>query len=540
MLWLYIDFPSLQLDCLKVSKNKVITELDTTDLQAIVIVDATKNSIVQLNESAINQGIKLGMGLAMAASLADKLCVLPYNVVEEKAYLMTLAEQLYSVTANIALFPPHGLALQVNDMLRLYQGLEHYVATVRSVLDPFKLSTYIACGFNPMSAQLLACAGISLLTAEKSKITDTISALTIQRLFISHKAKENLARIGIETIAQLQTLPIAELAKRLDIHTIDYLAQLNGKISKSLMFYQPKHLFEHSIELLYEISVIDVLLQPINQLLSLLEAFLKRRDYLCLQIKLTLFNRTDGLSHTLQQSLLFSSAAGEYLAKNWLNLVTLKLASVKLRAPITKVTLRVKQFQANTGEVDDIFLGRRGQLSFAQLVSLLVNKLGHEKILGIQLGNDHRAELASHYFPLVSQNDDNHNRQGLIYQDANENNRMQHKPLSTNQSMSSKPVIDPKYISPSFINKLPQRPSFILAKPEPLLFQVSVLQGPERIETAWWEQAPVQHYNKDNYPATELSQHYQRDYFIAKNAQGQCCWVYRQLNNQWYVHGYFS
>ena len=37
-----------------------------------------------------------------------------------------------------------------------------------------------------------------------------------------------------------------------------------------------------------------------------------------------------------------------------------------------------------------------------------------------------------------------------------------------------------------------------------------------------------------------LINHYQRDYFVAKNTQGQCCWVYRELNNQWYIHGYFS
>lgn len=531
MLWLYIDFPSLQLDCLQASKFKLATEQHTADLQAIVIVDAKKNSIVQINKSAIKLGIKLGMGLAMAASLADKLCVLPYNITEEEAYLMTLAEQLYSVSANIALFPPHGLALQVDDMLRLYQGLDLYVATVHSVLTPFKLRAYLACGYSPTSAQLLACAGISLLSTEKSKIASAISTLSVEHLFISDKAKETIARIGIKTIAQLQTLAIAELAKRFDINTMDYLAQLNGNVSKSLVLYQPKHLFEHSVELLYEISVIDVLLPPIKQLLLILEAFLQRRDFLCLQIKLTLFNRTEGLSQSLPQSLLISSATGEYLAKHWLNLVSLKLTSVKLLAPVIKVQLSVKQFQVNTGEVDDIFLGRRGQLSLAQLASLLTNKLGDEKILRLQLGNDHRAELASCYLPFINHNDNNQ----CITNNSVSNRKIKRKTLNSTQTMSSKAAANH-----NAINKLPQRPSFILPKPEPLLFQVSVLHGPERIETAWWEQSTTPYHHKDDSAAIDKNQHYQRDYFIAKNAQGQCCWVYRELNNRWYIHGYFS
>jgi len=77
MLWRYIDFPSLQLDCLQVSKNQLSTEHHVESLQAIVIVDAKKNSIVQLNKVAVNHGIKLGKRLDMAASLAENLCTLP-------------------------------------------------------------------------------------------------------------------------------------------------------------------------------------------------------------------------------------------------------------------------------------------------------------------------------------------------------------------------------------------------------------------------------------------------------------------------------
>ncbi|MGB1263204.1 MAG: Y-family DNA polymerase [Cognaticolwellia sp.] len=495
----------------------------SSDTHAVVIVDSKKNSIVQLNDSAKEQGIRLGMGLAMAASLADELSVLPYKKAEEAAYLDTLAEQLYSVSANIAIFPPHGLALQVDDMLRLYQRFDNYITTIDSVLMPFRLNYHLACGYSPISAQVLACAcsddDAYILNTDKTKITAALAKLPIERLFISHKAITSMLRLGIKTIGQLKTLSIAELAKRFDHETMDYLAQLNGKITKSLTFYQTKHRFEHSIDLLYEIVNSSVLLQPIKQLLLLLEAFLLRLDFHCMQINITLFQRADGGSHAIQQSVIVSSAAGEYLAKHWLNLVSLKLPSVKLLAPISKVSLSVTQFQENTGEVDDIFSGRKGQLSMAQLASLLSNKLGDESVLRIQLGNDHRVELASHYLPYVSAK--------LINSAKISSKQSGIAQVQKNKAASKQVAFDKNVL----------RPSFILAKPEPLISNVDILHGPERIETAWWQQG-----TKQGNPQSEClaRENYQRDYYIAKNAQGQCCWLYREANNQWYIHGYFS
>jgi|GEM_PF-1605196 len=532
MLWLYIDFPSLQLDCLQGDTPvSTVTERSYCNDQAIVIVDSKKNCIVQLNESARAKGIQLGMGLGMAASLTHELCVVPYQMAEEEAYLLTLAEQLYSVTASIALFPPHGLALKVSDMLQLYQHLTAYIKAINTVLASFNLKTNLACGYSVMSAQLLACAGVNLITTDQNIMTKKNADLGIKQLFITDKAKNSLARLGIKTLAQLQALPVKELTKRLDSTTMEYLAQLKGQTDKSLQFYQPKHLFEHSVELLYEMINLDLLLQPIKQLLALLEVFLLRRDYVCLQLEFHLYHRIDGISHVLQQSLVINSATGEYLSAQWLKLVSLKLSSIKLLAPITKVNLLVQHFQSNTGEISDIFLGKRGQLSFAQLASLLANKLGNEKVLRLQQGNDHRAELASCYRPFINCSTNKIDR--------NNNN--------TGKAISKK--IGARHTDSSAtysVDKQLLRPSFILAEPEPLLSNIRVLHGPERISTAWWEQSKdkttIQSFNGEATDGNEpIAEHgYQRDYFVAKNTQGQCCWVYRELNNQWYIHGYFS
>lgn len=531
MLWLYIDFPSLQLDCLQAS-TPISAEQEHTSAQPIAIVDSKMNRIVQLNDNAKAKGLQIGMGLGMAAALAHDLHVVPYQIAEEEAYLLTLAEQVYSVTANIALFPPQGLALKVGDMLKLYQHLNVYIKAINSVLSPYHLNMNFACGYSVMSAQLLACSGANLITTDQNIIMKASAGLRVDQLFITDKAKSSLARLGIKTLAQLQALPIKECAKRLDSNTIEYLAQLKEQKVKSLRFYQPKHHFEHSVELLYEMMNLDVLLQPIKQLLKLLEAFLLRRDYICQQLELCLFHRIDGLNHVLQQTLTINSATGEYLVAQWLNLVNLKLSNIKLLAPITKVSLRVQHFQPNTGEIYDIFQGKKGQLSFAQLASLLVNKLGDEKILRLQQVNDHRAELASICQPFVN----------CSANKASNNN-------SQNAGKVKDGVIADKSTQYA-VEEQGLRPSFILAEPEPLMSNIRLLHGPERISTAWWEQSKdkviLKSGNSEAIDNNEtVAEHgYQRDYFVAKNAQGQYCWVYKELNsqlkNQWYIHGYFS
>ena len=68
-LWIYLHFPRLQLDAL-FAENQT---------QPVVIVESQRCRIIQYNDEAKRQGIKLGMGLGSAASLCRDLQVHPYH-----------------------------------------------------------------------------------------------------------------------------------------------------------------------------------------------------------------------------------------------------------------------------------------------------------------------------------------------------------------------------------------------------------------------------------------------------------------------------
>jgi len=81
---------------------------------------------------------------------------------------------------------------------------------------------------------------------------------------------------------------------------------------------------------------------------------------------------------------------------------------------------------------------------------------------------------------------------------------------------------------------LPPRPAWLLERPRPLPGSgdlpwldgpISLLAGPERIESGWWDEAPVR-----------------RDYYLAQAASGARLWVYRELAGpgRWFLHGLFA
>jgi protein ImuB len=65
----------------------------------------------------------------------------------------------------------------------------------------------------------------------------------------------------------------------------------------------------------------------------------------------------------------------------------------------------------------------------------------------------------------------------------------------------------------------PPRPPWLLVTPQRLT-PARLLGPPERIEAGWWEDSAG------------------RDYFVAEDASGRLCWVYRDLaDGAFYLHG---
>ena len=78
------------------------------------------------------------------------------------------------------------------------------------------------------------------------------------------------------------------------------------------------------------------------------------------------------------------------------------------------------------------------------------------------------------------------------------------------------------------------RPSLLLGQPRRLACRggqplhhgpITLLNGPERIESGWWSGEDLR-----------------RDYYIGKERTGRRLWLYRECDGEhnWYLHGFFA
>lgn len=471
-LWIYLYFPCLQLDTL----YSQLPEADT-EAQPIAIVD--KHQIVQLNQAALQLGIEVGMGLATAASLCHNLQVIPYQQEIEETKLNEIAQWLYLKAADITLFSPKGLLLKVSNMLTLYHSLEGYWSALTQHLEKLNLSYHFASGFSPFCAKLLAQQKLDRLLSDRSSLLQQLEGYSLSCSELDAKTVDKLNRVGVTSLAELLTLDITEIARRFDIHLVNYVGRLTGRFHHPLTLYHPPLHFERHLELLYDLENVAWLEKPLAKLLLQLEQHLRLRDQLAYELKLTLHQRDKA-----PQSVHFHSAKGEYRLAQWQTLSALTLEGLKLDAPVTGITLATLRVDLNQALSQDLFDGEQGALSAQELISILSAKLGEDHVSLIEQSADSRPEYATLY------------RSAL------------HGSGKANSGISLQRLT---------------RPSLLLPTPVPLQHQVSIVSGPERIQTGWWDNHKIN-----------------RDYFIAQDSQGRWLWVYRTPKQQWYLHGLFS
>lgn len=465
-LWLYLHFSSLQLDCLYAELN-----------QPVVVLDKAQNRIIQLNPAASEYGIQPGMGLGTAASLHHNLHIAEYQQCLESDKLKDIAAWLYGCTSDIALWPPNGLLLRIHPMLSLYGGLEPYWQAVKQRLQPLELSYTYACAQTPLAARLLARHGHTLISQNPGTLNDAIKTSPLSATDLSTKQQHQLSRVGIKSVGELMAIRADQLSQRFSHDLATYTGRLSGHFSHPQRFYYPSPKFRQTLALLYGIDNSQRLLPPIKNLLYRLEQFLRLRDKLTTRLQL----------HFIQQDnssieLWIISAQPEYQASHWEALIALKLEKIELSEPIHSIMLQVTDLQDKQQLYQDIFAGKQGQQTPLQLVSLLQAKLGTGAIKGLCIGDDFRPEKTSNYS-------------------------------------------SPDFTDPTPVDwPLPlMRPTLLCDPPFCLNEKVSLLHGPERIQTGWWDNQPVH-----------------RDYFIARSTHGKWLWVYRTPESQWFIQGIFS
>jgi len=468
-----------------------------------------------VSDVAAAHGISVGMSLNAAYSLYSNIEVRSYDEQQQRRYMEHLAAWAMQFSSQVSVADSATLLLEIKGSMRYYGGLQHLLRRFSQQLAEYRAhQIQIAVAPTAAAGLLLAKSQTNApVLTDYRRLRAALASVPIRLLPLSHKLKQQLRRLGLRYLQDLWRLPREDLSRRYGETLVVYLDALTGMNTEMLDYYRLPDHFTSQWHLDYETRDAAALVAIVKCLLEKLEEYLIQCDYHIHGYSVELWNgkkkphvitvglRKPGrqLSHLLN---LFEEQLKRYTLRD-------KVSSVKLhsrhlvKATVCSASLAFSpeflQSQNDSGiEID-------------ALLDLVQARLGSVAVKSIHSVADHRPEFAATSSPVKASNS--------LGKDTLREGRGRRAQASSAKADAA---------------LWKQRPLWLLPDPHPLRTQrqqpiygdvLKLLEGPERIESAWWSGNDVR-----------------RDYYYAITPNGQRLWIYQELNApfKWYLHGFFA
>ncbi|MEO0421619.1 MAG: DNA polymerase Y family protein [Pseudomonadota bacterium] len=480
-LWLCVRFPHLALECAGRAQGDGDTPL--------VVVDGVgaQGVVVDLNGAAQRAGIHCGMGLNAAYALSPWLLTRAFDARRVEVTLERLAAWATRFTSVLSISAPDALLLEVRGSFRLFGGYRRLSARIRQGLqEELGYSAVLSLAPTPQAAVWLGRDRREHAVFYEDKLTSALGTLDLQCLRWPEKTVERLQGMGVRRLADCLRLPRGGFARRFGKARLQALDRALGRVPDPVTPWRAPLAFSTRFELPAPMEATALLEIALERLLGELEGFLIARQAAVrrLRVDLLLENRnvqalTLGLSTPVTDR--------HYL----MDLLRERLDQQRVEAPVLELELHALEVcTQQTGNGDLFDRAPRVEEDAQRLLERLRTRLGERRVHGLAQVADHRPEAAWH-------------------------------------------SVEPGTRATAPLAR--QRPLWILRESEPLTVDrrtqgprrhgvLTLTQGPERIESGWWDGADVR-----------------RDYFVARDAQGEQLWVYRDCRSgEWFLQGIFA
>lgn len=389
---------------------------------------------------------------------------------------------------RVSLEPPEAVLLEVRGSFRLFGGAHRLCEQIQLHLQQAGLVT-TGWGLAPTPAAALAFArvGSGAVVLGLESLVGRLASLPLRALALSAEAHARCESIGVRTVGALLRLPRNGLAQRFGPDMLVCLDRLVGRAREPRRAFRPRERFRARTAWDVELTDHQALLRQLAPTLAELEHYLRMRQGGIDRLQLRLVHRT---GHT---DLELRWAAPGLHADHFAGLLAEHLARCRLSAPVSRVEWRSGPLQPFIADRERLWSpGEQGggvTREAPALLDRLRARLGPESVYALCLVPEHRPEAA--------------------WQIA-------------------EPALAPLRSAERAWRK--RRPLWLLRVPEPLekaasLAHLQRLEGPERIETGWWDGCEIT-----------------RDYYVMRDPQGAELWVYRERRppHAWFLHGLFG
>ena len=497
MLWTAIFLTRLPLDCIPQAPDC-----------AFAVVE--KRRIAAANALALAAGVRTGQSLAAALALLPALAWAEREPVRETTALQELSLWALQFSSCIALAPPQCLVLESGASRTLFGGLEPLLAHMSAGLKVQGFAASFASAPTPTGARMLACSGFDAHPATSAALRAALPGLPVSCLTSAAGFKATFEALGLATVADLLALPRDGLARRFGPHVADELDRALGLKPDPVRPIVLPDTFRSTITLPAPAESASALQFAFERAFRQLEGFLHARKQAIDRIDLTLHHerasRPAGDAPRQEQVLSLNFFEPTAAAGRFMLILRERLNQVSLERRVERITvgtsLPVEAPEATRALLPEPVRASQG---LKELLERLHARLGAEAICGIESLADHRPARA-----------------GVVCPQASPSALPAHAPDGrARPGQAAVPAWGPR---PVWLIEPPRPLAEIGGKPHhdgPL----TLLTGPERIESGWWDGAAVT-----------------RDYFIARTGAHALVWIFRErgLPVGWFLQGYFG
>jgi protein ImuB len=480
------------------------------------------------------------------------------------AVLQRLCLHAQRFTSFVSIEPPNALLLEIKGSLTLFGSLERLHAGIDACWRNLALPAHSATAPSTLAALWLARGGqpragtpgtgqpiaghpiriedLGALAGHLAKLPIACTAWDIERL-------QTLRAMGVTLMGELLRLPRAGLARRLGPATVQDLDVALARQFAPRRVFVPRERFRARCDFETEIENVAYLEKALEPLIARCAQFLRERQAGVQALRLKLRHRAGPATRV---HLGLASITGE--RRRLMDVLAQKLGRLALEAPVRGMELVSDSLQPLSANSLDIFAGLAGtgagtgagcgRDSVPQLVERLRARLGEEAVYGVASIPEHRPEAAWR----------------RVYELSLASARRMGEKMTERGTGDGMPR--PVWLLDA--------PLAISLKPEPTLAgrpqgegqdgpsQCGLVleQGPERIESGWWDGRGVA---RDYYVARQIYDARQcegrkpeptpagrpqgegQDGPSQSQPHGAKLWVFQErLSKRWYVHGVFA
>ena len=410
------------------------------------------------------------------------------------AMLQRLSLSAQRFTSLVSIEMPNALLLEIKGSVRLFGSFERLHAGIDAAWNRLKLRACWAAAPTPLAALWLARAGKPARVEECGALAAALAPLPITCTAWDPSRLQTLRSMGVNQLRDLLRLPRAGVARRLGPDTVRDLDIALAKQAAPRRAFVPRERFRQRCDFETEIDTIVHLQSAIEPLIERCSQFLRERQAGVQAMELRLQHRV--LPPT-RVRLGLASITSE--RRRLAGVLDEKLNRLELPAPVKGMELLSGALQPLPANSLDAFAGLKGGArdTAPQLVERLRARLGEAAVYGVVSVAEHRPEAA--------------------WQRVHE--------------LRPAPAVPARH--PRVADDAMPRPVWLLTEPVMLppcdLPQLnpgglSLEEGPERIESGWWDGKGVA-----------------RDYYVARHRQGARWWIFQERTTRcWYLHGVFA